>query len=149
MKKLKTWQKVLLIVFYPAGIIYFIIWLCNRNNGGGTAAPAPEVEREVIREIYSNVVACVYPNENGTSRQTYIARLKVGEDLIFKPTPSKEYPDSIGVFTLRGEQIGVVSYQVVNEMRGLYTYNDASATVNEILHSERGLGVNMLIKIYK
>lgn len=149
MKKLKTWQKVLLIIFYPVGIIYFIVWLCNRNNGGGTAAPAPEVEREVIREIYSNVVGCVYPNKNGTSRQTYIAHLKVGEDLAFKPAPTEEYPDSIGVFTSRGEQIGAISYQTLNELRGLYLNNDASVTVNEILHSERGLGVNMLIKIYK
>ena len=40
MKKLKTWQLVLLIIFYPVGIVYFIVWLCNRKkqpatNGGG------------------------------------------------------------------------------------------------------------------
>ena len=38
MKKLKTWQKVLLIIFYPVGIVYFIVWLCKRNKG---ATPAP------------------------------------------------------------------------------------------------------------
>ena len=154
MKKLKTWQLVLLIIFYPAGIIYFIIWLCNRNKQPAyippaSTAPAPAVTREVVREMYSNVVATVYPNENGTSRQAYIAKLKQGEDLLFHPAPTDEYPDSIGVFTTRNEQIGVLSYQTLNELRGLYTYNDASVTVNEVLHTERGLGVSMLIKIYK
>ena len=32
MKKLKTWQFILLIIFYPIGIIYFIVWLMNRNK---------------------------------------------------------------------------------------------------------------------
>lgn len=37
MKKLKTWQLVLLIIFYPVGIIYFIVWLSKRNKSGATA----------------------------------------------------------------------------------------------------------------
>lgn len=32
MKKLKTWQLVLLIIFYPVGIAYFIYWLCKRKS---------------------------------------------------------------------------------------------------------------------
>lgn len=32
MKKLKPWQIVLLVVFYPVGIVYFIVWLCKRNK---------------------------------------------------------------------------------------------------------------------
>ncbi len=143
-KKLKTWQLVLPIIFYPVGIIYFIVWLCNRNK----QQPANK-KLEVIKEMYSNVVGTVYPNANGTSRQTYIAHLKAGDDLFFKPAPTEEYPDSIGVFTESGGQIGVVNYQTLNELRGLYLHNDASVSVAEVLHSERGLGVSMLIKIYK
>lgn len=147
MKKLKTWQFILLIIFYPVGIVYFIVWLCNRNKQ--ESHPVPQENREVIREMYSNVVGTVYPNENGTIRQTYIAHLNVGDDLFFKPAPTTEYPDSIGVFTKEGGQIGVVRYETLNELRGLYLNNDASVSVNEIIHSERGLGVNMLIRIYK
>lgn len=38
MKKLKIWQFVLLIIFYPIGIVYFLIWLYkkikeHKNNG--------------------------------------------------------------------------------------------------------------------
>ncbi|MBE6699454.1 MAG: hypothetical protein E7584_04360 [Ruminococcaceae bacterium] len=142
MKKLKTWQLVLLIIFYPVGIIYFIFWLLNRSKSSNK-------NLEVIKEMYSNVVATVYPNADGSSRQTYIAHLKQGDDLFFKPTPTKEYPDSVGVFTKKGGQIGVVSYQTLNELRGLYSHNKASVTVHEILHTERGLGVTMHIKIYK
>lgn len=141
MKKLQTWQKVLLIIFYPVGIVYFIIWLVNKNKQPSNL--------EIVKEMYSNVVGTTYANENGTSRQSYIVKLKAGDDLLFKPAPTKEYPDSIGVFTKAGGQIGVVNYQIINELRGLYTNNKVSVTVHQVLHSERGLGVSMLIKIYK
>lgn len=32
LKKLKPWQIVLLVIFYPVGIVYLIIWLCKRNK---------------------------------------------------------------------------------------------------------------------
>lgn len=138
MKKLKTWQKVLLIIFYPVGIVYFIIWLYRTKIGGA-----------VIAEKVCSVWGTIYQNENGTHRQTYIAKLKVGEDLLFKPAPTQEYPDTIGVFTKRGEQIGFIGYKDLNELRGLYAHNRASVTVESVEHSERGLGVTMRIKIYK
>lgn len=148
MKKLKPWQIALLVIFYPIGIIYLIIWLINKKKQPA-AVEVDTSNLEVIKEFHSNVVASTYMNEDGTSRQTYIAYLKEGDDLFFKPAPTKEYPDSIGVFTKEGGQIGVVNYAVVNEMRGLYTHNKASVTVGSIIHSERGLGVGMHIKVYK
>lgn len=138
MKKLKTWQIVLLVVFYPVGLVYLIVWLYRRNVGGA-----------VIAEKVCSVWGTRYLNEDGTHRQTNIAKLKVGDNLFFKPAPTDEYPDTIGVFTKKGEQIGFVSNRDVNELRGLYTHNRAAVTVESIEHSECGLGVTMRIKIYK
>lgn len=150
MKKLKPWQIVLLVIFYPVGIVYFIVWLCKRNKGATPASVGNTCKTsKEIKEMYSNVVGTVYPNSDGSIRQSYIAKLKVGDDLFFHPAPTDEYPDSIGVFTKDNKQIGVLSYQTLNELRGLYLENNASVSVNEILHSERGLGVSMLIKIYE
>ena len=39
--------------------------------------------KKVIAEKAYSVWGTAYTNENGTSRQTYIAKLKVGEDLQF------------------------------------------------------------------
>lgn len=105
--------------------------------------------KKVIDEFECSVWGTNYTNENGTSRQSYIAKLKVGIDLLFKPAPTADYPDTIGVFTKKGEQIGFIGYKDLNKMRGLYLNNKASVTVSNITHSDRGLGVDMLIKIYK
>lgn len=104
---------------------------------------------KVIDEFVCSVWGTAYLNENNTSRQTYIAKLKVGQDLFFKPAPTKEYPDTIGVFTKKGEQIGFIGYKDLNKIRGLYLHNKASVTVESIDRSERGLQVEMRIKIYK
>ena len=105
--------------------------------------------KKVIDEFMCDVWGTAYLNENNTSRQTYISKLKVGDDLLFKPAPTPDYPDTIGVFTKKGEQIGFIGYKDLNKLRGLYLNNKASVTVENITHSERGLGVSMLIKIYK
>ena len=105
--------------------------------------------KKVIDEFSCEVWGTAFTNENGTSRQTYIAKLKVGDDLLFHPAPTDEYPDTIGVFTKKNEQIGFISYKDLNKLRGLYLKNKASVSVEKISHSDRGLLVTMHIKIYK
>lgn len=105
--------------------------------------------KKVIAEHSCSVWGTNYTNENGTSRQSYIARLKVGDDLLFHPAPTPDYPDTIGVFTKKNEQIGFIGYKDLNKLRGLFLNNKASVTVSQIVKSPQGLGVNMLIKIYK
>lgn len=105
--------------------------------------------KKPIAEFDADVWGTIYPNENGTSRQTYIARLKIGQDLFFHPAPTPDYPDTIGVFTKSREQIGFIGYKDLNMIRGQYANNKASVTVKSVDSSPRGLGVKMHIKIYK
>jgi len=104
---------------------------------------------KVIDEFNCDVWGTAFLNEDNTSRQTYIAKLKVGQDLFFKPAPTRDYPDTIGVFTKKGEQIGFIGYKDLNKIRGMYLHNKASVTVASINRSERGLLVTMHIIIYK
>ena len=85
--------------------------------------------KKVIDEFSCDVWGTAYTNENGTSRQTYIARLKVGDDLLFHPAPTADYPDTIGVFTKKNEQIGFIGYKDLNKIRGLYLHKIGRAHV--------------------
>lgn len=113
-----------------------------------SAPAASGSDKKVIKDFYSNVVGAAYTNEDGTSRQSYIVKLKPGDALFFKPAPTKEHPDSVGVFTSKKKQIGVVNYSIINELRGKYAHNNASVTVHTVDNSERGLSVNMHIVVY-
>ncbi len=63
MKKLKTWQFVLLIIFYPVGIIYFIVWLCNRNKSGKSAKFIPDNSSYDFDVVFVNKGSKVYHSE--------------------------------------------------------------------------------------
>ena len=148
MKKLKTWQKVLLIICYPVGIVYFIIWLCNRNKGG--AATVNRSKLTVLREFHTKVVGVTFNNDNGTSRQAILRGCRVGEDIIFKPVPTKEYPDAIGVFNARGQQLGHISAELAQELKTKYPTNPMKVVIAGLTggESDKSYGCNLHITIY-
>ena len=49
MKKLKTWQIVLLVIFYPIGICVWIYRVWKKNKLKRDAAAAAAARREAIR----------------------------------------------------------------------------------------------------
>lgn len=146
MKKLKTWQLVLLIIFYPVGIVYFIVWLCKRNKK--PAAPVAQA-RAIIRDINTKVVGVTFGNDDGTSRQAIIKGCKAGEDIILKPVPTPEYPDAVGVFNTRGEQLGHINADLAAELKEKYGTNPMSVTINNITGGgDKNYGCNLHIIIY-
>lgn len=158
MKKLKTWQIVLLVIFYPAGLVYLIIWLCNRNKQSAavpSAAPANAIHIDtnklvVERDFHTKVVGVTFNNDDGTSRQAIIERCKPGEDIIIKPVPTKEYPDAIGVFNKRGEQLGHLGAELASEIKTKWGYNPMSITIAALTGGgDRAYGCNLHIIIYR
>ena len=143
---------VALIGAVALGVIGFIRYKnkdkVSEKKGMDAVTSITNNDLKVIREMDVSVWGTRYLNADKTSRQTYIANLNVGDDLLFHPAPTDEYPDTIGVFTAKQEQIGFIDYKTLNELRGLFLNNQASASVKEITHSDRGLGVIMHIKIY-
>lgn len=153
MKKLKAWQVVLLVIFYPIGIIYLIVWLCNRNKQpAATPAKKFDISAAVVeRDFHTKVAGVSFNNDNGTSRQEIIKRCTPGDDVVFKPMPTKAYPETIGVFTMKGEQIGVLNAQLAKEMHSKYATSPMSAAISGINGGDNGkyLGVNLHITIYE
>ncbi len=160
MKKLKTWQLVLLIIFYPAGIIYFIVWLCNRNKQPAYIPPASTApdnvmhidtsKLTVLEDFHSKVVGVTFNNDDGTSRQNIIKSCKVGDDIILKPVPTKEYPDAIGVFNNCGQQLGHLKAELAAEIKNKYGYNPMSVSISNITGGgDKSYGCNLHIIIYE
>ncbi len=159
MKKLKTWQLVLLIVFYPVGIIYLIIWLCNKNKKAMpqynySHKPTQSIKFDtsklpVVRDFHTKVVGVTFGNDDGSSRQDIIRKCNIGDDLVLKPTPSKEFPESIGVFTVDGKQLGNLNADLSNEIHKEYRENFMSVVIANITGGgDYNYGCNLHIIIY-
>lgn len=154
MKKLKPWQIVLLVIFYPVGIVYLIVWLCKRNKQPATnTEPSTQVDinkLSVLEDFYTKVVGVTFNNDDGTSRQNIIKNCKAGEDIIFKPLPTEKYPDAIGVFNKRGQQLGHLSQGVAAEIKNKYGYNPMSVTISDITGGgDLSYGCNLHIIVYE
>ena len=164
MKKLKPWQIVLLVIFYPVGIIYLIIWLTKKN--GSSPAPTPAsaptpgskpassfnpATAQIERDFHTKVVGVSFNNANGTSRQDAIKACRSGESVLLRPSPSKEFPDAIGVFSSKGQQLGFLNAELAADMKYKYPTHPMSCAISDIHGGEDGknLGVNLHIVIYK
>lgn len=147
MKKLKTWQIVLLVIFYPVGIVYFIVWLCKRNKKSDAVSVVPS--RAVVRDFNTKVVGVTFGNDDGSSRQEIIKACKPGDDIIFKPVPTAEYPDAIGVFNKKGQQLGHLGADLAADLKNNYPNNPMSVTITDITGGgDKNYGCNLHIIIY-
>ena len=72
MKKLKGWQIALLIIFYPAGIVYLIVKIRNKKKTQASRSASRGSARTVERDFYTKVAGVSFDNANGTSRQSII-----------------------------------------------------------------------------
>ena len=151
MKKLKTWQIVLLVIFYPAGICYLIYRLAKKNSGGtGEPSRIDSSNLSIIRDFHTKVVGVTFRNADGSDRQAIIKGCKIGDDIIFRPTPTAEYPDAVGVFNAKWQQLGNLNADLALEIKTNYPYNPMSVTICNITGGgeDYNLGCNLHIIIY-
>lgn len=132
MKKLKAWQIVLLVIFYPVGICVLIyrLWKKAKLKAEREAAEAARVaererkaaeaqarrEREaayratVNRELF-RVVGVTFANDGGRSRQTILREIKREEPSTYDFSLRKydyEGEPAVGVF-YNDEQVGNIA----------------------------------------
>ena len=108
-----------------------------------------KIMQNVIRDFHSKVVGVTFGNADGSSRQEYIRKLKPGEELVFRPLPTREYPDAIGVFTLKGKQLGYLNSDLAAELKYKYPTNFMRVTVDSVTGGGgKTYGCNIHIVIY-
>ncbi len=106
---------------------------------------------EIEQDFHTKVVGVTFKNSDGSKRQDIIKKCKVGDDIIFKPVPTKEYPDAIGVFTTTGKQLGHVNADLALELKEKYPMNFMKVTIANITGGVNGenYGCNLYVIIYK
>lgn len=153
MKKLKTWQIVLMIIIYPVGIAYLIYRLCKKNKAKAdpNVAYFDASKATVLRDFHTKVAGVTFKNDDGTSRQDIIRTLSVGSDVVFRPVEIKGHPEAIAVYSNTGKQIGFLNAYLAEEMRDRYAQNPMSVVISSISGGEddKSLGCNLHIVIYE
>lgn len=126
MKKLKTWQVVLLVIFYPIGICVWIyrVWkkgsLKRKREAAERARLEAQAREKAAREaawaaeraaretLTFKVVGVTFKNADGGNRQTVLRKLQRGD----KPFNSDE---GVEITIERGEYDGKPAFSVFAE----------------------------------
>lgn len=165
MKKLKGWQIVLLVIFYPVGIIYLVVWLLNRSKVGTEAeSAAPERLKKinekqagkmhVLREYVVKLAGVTFGNDDGSSRQKILASCTNGAPLALARVEVKDHPEAIGVFLVSksgkiGKQLGYLPEAEAKRLIQEYPNNQKQANIDKITGGNgKNYGCNVRLVIY-
>lgn len=107
-------------------------------------------EHPVLDEIYTKVVGVTYPNDDGSSRQSNLAKCRKGDYIILESFRYQGEP-AYAVITEHG-QIGNLSASLAKKLETEYGDDIIfSSTISEVTGGYDGLylGCNILIKIHQ
>ncbi len=117
MKKMKTWQIVLLVIFYPVGICVWIYRLLKKaqlkkENDAAKRARAASTSQELEQrrcvtsdfelKIFK-VVGVTFRNDDGKSRQTLLRRIRFNDE---------PFESAVDITIERGEYDGTPAFYV-------------------------------------
>lgn len=141
-KKLKAWQIVLMVIFYPITLTYllikFIVKQSKKKKNGHS-----------IRDFNTKVVGVTFNNPDGTSRQEIILSCKEGEELEVRHYGDAEFPSAFGVFKKDGRQLGHISRELADDLYAFYNDNPKMAIVTGITGGGKlSYGCNIHVFIY-
>lgn len=103
----------------------------------------------VVSDFHTKVVGVTFKNDNGSDRQTIIKQCREGQDVIFRPTPSKKYPEAVGVFTTDGKQLGFLSAELASDLIHKYPNNPMQVNISDITGGgSKTLGCNLHVQIF-
>ena len=155
----KTDNKITLVIgavimMIVGGILLYLGIKRNKEIAAMPASAAPPVaspkSSAVLRDMHSKIVGVTFGNDDGTSRQAYIKKLKPGEELIVKHMPTSEHPEAIGVFTKKNKQLGYLNADLAAEINDRYANNTIKVTVSDVTGGgDKNYGCNIHIVIYE
>lgn len=131
MKKLKTWQIVLLIIFYPVGLIYLCYWLYKKfaikNKVDKFLNPIPIISENFLPKTVKNIpLAYEYEQDICFTENTqkYVST-NIGQPISFVKEPNNPTdPHAVAIY-LNNKKIGYVNRgQVQNMINGWIHNND-------------------------
>ena len=139
-----------LVLIVVGGLLLYFGIKKNKEIASLPASAAPPASSaSVLRDMHSKIAGVTFGNDDGTSRQAYIQKLKPGDELIVRHLPTADHPEAIGVFTRKNKQIGYLNADLATEINSRYANNRVKVTVSNITGGgDKNYGCNIHIVIY-
>ena len=99
-----------------------------------TAAEAPVASPRLVGTFYTQLLGTGFANPGGRDRQRILSELRGGDVAVCR-TVVKAAPgetETVGVFTVRGEQMGTIDLSVLRTVRDRYPDHRIGVTIERI-----------------
>ena len=104
------------------------------DGADDTAAEAPVASPRLVGTFYTQLLGTGFANPGGRDRQRILSELRGGDVAVCR-TVVKAAPgetETVGVFTVRGEQMGTIDLAVLRAVRDRYPNHRIGVTIERI-----------------
>jgi hypothetical protein len=96
----------------------------------GAQTPSAEVVTRILR---TRLRGATFRNPDGVSRRVLLAGIAAGDILLCRSSDRKTPDEGIGVYTLRGEQLGYLDTGFIRDLRAQYPGFRIGITVEKVI----------------
>ena len=95
---------------------------------------ATESDPRLVQEYHTNLLGTAFANAGGRSRQQILRETRAGDVVVCRTVAmrSEEETETVGVFTVKGEQMGIVDQSLLRSIRQKYPDHRIGLTVERI-----------------
>lgn len=150
LRKKNLWINILLVLctYFIWLIVYLIIYFKNKDYIYMTRHPELYADKNKLRCFHTKVVGVTFDNEDGSSRQYYLSKLGMYDELELAIYEYKPGEDAVGVY-YKNKQLGNISAELVDEVIDIIIQKDLIAVIAEPTGSDnktRGCNLSIITK---
>ncbi|MBP3667502.1 MAG: hypothetical protein J6K29_10710 [Clostridia bacterium] len=96
--------------------------------------PAVTAAPRLVRVYHTDLMGTAFANAGGRSRQLILSEIRAGDVVACRTVVkrSEDETETVGVFTVKGEQMGVIDLSVLRAIRDEYPNHRIGVTVEKI-----------------
>lgn len=106
----------------------------TETSEDGTEEPASKPSPRLVDAFYTRLMGTAFANPGGRDRQRILAELHAGDvamcRTVVQPAPGET--ETVGVFTVRGEQVGFIDLAVLRAVRAKYPDHRIGVTIERV-----------------
>ncbi len=94
----------------------------------------PEIQPRLVQVFHTNLLGTAFANAGGRPRQQVLREVKAGDVVACRTVVKRgeDETETVGVFTVKGEQMGVIDLSVLRAIRDKYPDHRIGVTIERI-----------------
>ena len=150
LRKKNLWINIVLALctYFIWLIVYLVIYFKNKDYMFMTRHPETYADKNNLRCFHTKIVGVTFNNDNGSSRQEYLSKLGMYDELNLAIYEYKPDEDAVGVY-YKNKQLGNINADLLDDVIDIIIKKELIAVIAEptgIDKNTRGCNITIIAK---